>query len=110
MSCFSDIVLDLQFMSFYSAFILFLSIDLQALEDNDDKSKVTTQSGDKPSEKGKVEPVKKDPENAGLMNSVKSEKEEEGEQDSEQDDPTGISLPGNSVVPVACGNHKTYFN
>lgn len=31
------------------------------------------------------------------MNSVKSEKDDDGEQDSEQDDPTGISLPGTSV-------------
>ncbi|KAJ1531820.1 hypothetical protein ONE63_000474 [Megalurothrips usitatus] len=40
-------------------------------------------------EKGKGDAMK--PESA---NSVKSEKDDEGEQDSEQDDPTGISLPG----------------
>ncbi|XP_026279739.2 lysine-specific histone demethylase 1A [Frankliniella occidentalis] len=58
-------------------------------EDNDSKL-----AGHDKSDKSKVDLLKKDPDSASAMNSVKSEKDDEGEQDSEQDDPSGISLPG----------------
>lgn len=50
--------------------------------------------------------MKKDPESSGVMNSVKSEKDDDGEQDSEQDDPTGISLPG---IGLACHASAKFF-
>lgn len=41
--------------------------------------------------------MKKDPDSASVLNAVKSEKDDDGEQDSEQDDPTGVSLPGKRI-------------